>query len=66
MGIREPKAPVAHTPSEGSEEWHDLEEHLLEVAKLARNFAEPFGTQAIGYWLGLLHDLGKVNPKFRY
>lgn len=57
--------PVAHTPREGSDEWHDLEEHLLGVARLAGEFAEPFGGRNVTYWLGLFHDLGKINPQFQ-
>ncbi len=60
-----PERPVAHTPREGSEEWHDLEEHLLQVAKAARTFAKPFGAGDIAYWIGLFHDLGKVSPQFQ-
>jgi CRISPR-associated endonuclease/helicase Cas3 len=60
-----PKAPAAHTPREGSEEWHDLEEHLLEVAKLAEVFAEKFGASTLAHISGRWHDLGKFNPAFQ-
>ena len=54
----------AHTPnSEGL--WHDLLKHLIEVAEIAREFAEKFGAAEFAYVLGLLHDLGKVNPLFQ-
>jgi len=63
--LRPPERAVAHTPREGSEEWHDLEAHLLEVANLAKEFAEPFESQDVAYWLGIFHDLGKINPQFQ-
>jgi CRISPR-associated endonuclease/helicase Cas3 len=55
----------AHTPAEGSSAWHLLDEHILEVSRLARDFAAPFGAAEIGYWLGMWHDLGKCNPAFQ-
>ncbi|MGB3477934.1 MAG: HD domain-containing protein [bacterium] len=38
------------------EEWQRLEDHLKNVAELARQFAEPFGAGAWAYVAGLLHD----------
>lgn len=45
--------------------WHELSEHLLGVAKLARGFAEPFGAGDWGYVAGLLHDVGKFSAAFQ-
>ncbi len=56
---------VAHTPRAGSSEWHDLEEHIREVARLARAFAEPFGGATLAYQAGIWHDVGKANPDFQ-
>lgn len=56
---------VAHTPPPGTEDWHYLDDHSLEVAKLAAKFAEPFGAQDVARWLGLLHDAGKAHPDFQ-
>jgi CRISPR-associated endonuclease/helicase Cas3 len=42
-----------------------LRDHLLEVARLAANFAGKFGARDLGYAAGLLHDLGKFNPDFQ-
>ncbi|CCH29336.1 CRISPR-associated helicase/endonuclease Cas3 [Actinosynnema sp. NPDC047251] len=39
---------------------HDLTEHLVNVARLAGEFAGVFGAAALGWWLGVLHDLGKA------
>lgn len=55
----------AHTPRKGSKEWHRLESHLIEVAKLAARFCRPFGATGLAYLVGLWHDLGKVNPAFQ-
>ena len=44
---------------------HDLVEHLKSVAELAAGFASKFEAKDLGYWAGLWHDLGKVNPDFQ-
>jgi CRISPR-associated endonuclease/helicase Cas3 len=38
------------------EEWHRLEDHLKEVAEMARNFAEDFGAGDWAYLSGLWHN----------
>jgi CRISPR-associated endonuclease/helicase Cas3 len=55
----------AHTPAEGSETWHSLEQHLTEVAQRTKNFAAHLGAEDLGYYAGLWHDLGKYNPEFQ-
>lgn len=55
----------AHTPSEATNQWHDLRAHLEAVAKLAQSFAAYFNGAELGCWAGLLHDLGKFNPDFQ-
>ncbi|MFV9510193.1 CRISPR-associated helicase Cas3' [Tepidibacillus sp. LV47] len=56
----------AHTPSEeGGRLWHDLNEHLQNVARLARDFATPFQGGDVAYLCGFLHDLGKFHPQFQ-
>jgi len=47
------------------EEWHRLEDHLKEVAKMARSFADVFGAGEWGYLAGLWHDLGKYSQEFQ-
>src|SRR3989338_4056727 len=54
----------AHTPNEKGE-WHKLEDHLKEVARLATKFADKFGAGELAKWIGLWHDLGKANPEFQ-
>jgi CRISPR-associated endonuclease/helicase Cas3 len=46
-------------------EWQKLEDHLKNVAKLAREFAEPFGGGDWAYIAGLLHDIGKCSEEFQ-
>jgi CRISPR-associated helicase Cas3/CRISPR-associated endonuclease Cas3-HD len=58
---------IAHVRKDGGGEWelHLLEKHLREVAKLAEKFSNKFGTDSIGYLIGLWHDLGKYKPEFQ-
>jgi len=39
-----------------SSAWQPLEEHLKNVAEMARGFAEAFGAGDWGYLAGLWHD----------
>ena len=58
---RESVCLYAHTPSVGEpERWHGLADHLLSVAELASEFAEPFGGSSFAYFVGLTHDIGKA------
>jgi CRISPR-associated endonuclease/helicase Cas3 len=55
---------IAHT--KGKDGKKDLLiDHLSRVAVMARSFAEKFDCGALAFWLGLLHDLGKINPVFQ-
>lgn len=56
----------AHTPPKDEpERWHLLTEHLNSVAKMAREFAEPFGAGDLAYVAGWLHDVGKFSEQFQ-
>lgn len=56
----------AHTPNaNGHGRWHSLADHLQGVARLAQQFAIPFGGGAIAHWLGLVHDIGKCSDEFQ-
>lgn len=55
----------AHSlPGEPEDRWQPLADHLLQVSGLAARFAQPFGASRAAALAGLLHDLGKYNPKF--
>lgn len=54
----------AHSPNDKGE-WHRLDSHLKEVAKLAKRFAGKFSAGELAEWIGLWHDLGKANPEFQ-
>lgn len=46
-------------------EWQPLEEHLKNVAEMARSFADVFGAGDWGYLAGLWHDVGKYSDAFQ-
>lgn len=57
---------VAHTPTkEKPEHWHLFTKHTREVAEWAREYASAFGAGELAYYLGLLHDLGKLKQEFQ-
>jgi len=45
--------------------WHKLDQHLTEVAALAKKNADEFNAGRLAEWIGLWHDLGKSNPSFQ-
>lgn len=50
----------AHTKEDRPpEEWQPLDEHLKNVAEMARSCADSFCAGDWGYLAGLWHDLGK-------
>lgn len=57
----------AHTQNDQGNK-HSLEEHLLSVAAMASKFSKDFyhgQFERIAWLIGLLHDIGKVNPLFQ-
>jgi CRISPR-associated endonuclease/helicase Cas3 len=56
---------VAHTPTTPDGKWHSLKGHSSEVADEAMQFTSWFGVAALGFWIGLLHDLGKALRGFQ-
>ncbi len=46
-------------------EWQPLEEHLKNVSKMSRSFAESFGAADWAYFAGLWHDIGKYSDEFQ-
>lgn len=58
--------PAAHIRLiDGQVEIHALDEHLREVARLARGFATPFDCGPWAELAGLWHDLGKYRAGFQ-
>lgn len=56
----------AHTKEgEPPEKWQPLEEHLENVANLAKDFASVFDCECVAYFAGVLHDLGKFTFSFQ-
>lgn len=55
----------AHTPRDGTDRWHDLQQHLEDTARLAKSYAEKFGAGDLAYATAMVHDLGKFNPSFQ-
>jgi CRISPR-associated helicase Cas3/CRISPR-associated endonuclease Cas3-HD len=53
------------TPNPDKSDWQLLSDHLTNVAKLSRNFADDFNAGDLAYVSGLLHDLGKYSPDFQ-
>jgi len=47
------------------DKWQPLEDHLKNVAEMARDFAKPFGGEHWAYLAGLWHDLGKYADAFQ-
>lgn len=45
--------------------WETLDQHLLEVAELAKTFASKFSSGDWGWNAGILHDLGKATTEFQ-
>ncbi|MFU2079876.1 CRISPR-associated helicase Cas3' [Avibacterium endocarditidis] len=56
----------AHSTEDPTEkDWQLLSDHLINVAKMAADFAQYFGAQEIAYHMGLLHDFGKYSEPYQ-
>lgn len=56
----------AHTKSDtGSEGWQRLSDHLVNVAEMASEFAQPLQADKLAYIAGLWHDIGKYSKEFQ-
>ena len=52
-------------PDKNRSRWQWLRDHLVNVARIARRFAEPLGLDDEAELAGLLHDLGKYSKRFQ-
>ena len=59
----EQRRPIAHIDDAGN--THDLFEHLVESARLARKFAGAFDAEEWAWLAGMWHDLGKYSDDFQ-
>ncbi|MFB3895591.1 MAG: CRISPR-associated helicase Cas3' [bacterium] len=48
-----------------TDEWQLLSEHLINTAKLAEKNASKFRSDTLGFWCGILHDIGKYSDEFQ-
>lgn len=56
----------AHSaPGKDISDWQPLEEHLINVAQKAAEFAKAFGSDQWAYLAGLWHDIGKYSCDFQ-
>lgn len=60
------KAKTAHITQIGNEIIdQDLKEHLIHAAVLCREYMRKMGCPAMGYIVGILHDIGKASVAFQ-
>lgn len=56
----------AHSVKDKEERfWQLLSDHLINVAKIAGEFADAFGSYHLGFIAGLYHDMGKYSYEFQ-
>jgi CRISPR-associated endonuclease Cas3-HD len=46
-------------------EWQLLKDHLINTGELTKRFANKFYAGEYGYFLGIMHDLGKYSEEFQ-
>ncbi len=57
---------IAHVKQENDKwETHSLEDHLWDVANIAKQYANSFDSAEWAWLAGLWHDLGKYRPAFQ-
>lgn len=57
----------AHSSEDKSKtDWQSLLDHLQATARLAGERGAPLGVERAAFIAGLVHDLGKYNPRFQH
>ena len=60
------KVYYAHSTSNLTKtDWQTLAEHSENVSSLAAKFANDFNAASLGYYAGILHDIGKYSKNFQ-
>lgn len=60
------KIKIAHITKIGNEVIdQELKEHLIHVATLCKEYMRKIECPAMGYIVGIFHDIGKVSPAFQ-
>ncbi|MDR2710856.1 MAG: HD domain-containing protein, partial [Burkholderiales bacterium] len=61
-----PRRFYAHSgSSQDRSDWQFLDDHLIQVAKLAADFAKIFNAAGLAHVAGLLHDLGEYTEAYQ-
>lgn len=56
----------AHSlPNEPQEKWQSLDDHLISVAQMAKEFALPLRSEDWAWNASILHDIGKADSAFQ-
>lgn len=55
----------AHSKGQSEDEWEPLVDHLAAVGEAAAERAAAFKAEDLARALGVLHDIGKIDPAFK-
>lgn len=55
----------AHSPNKQRQEYELLSAHICDVAQKSSEFSKSYNSEALGWIVGFLHDLGKYQNSFQ-